>query len=132
MIPEVTAQYQHWLSNMVFLDPQPATMRDYSFKTERRLGSDGANLSGVLFNLCREKGNEHEVLQFIRALPEQDIRSIDFIVDTSVLLPAERLHEHHEQSTAHARFENRFPPDEVLTEAERAASRLQGVQGRWW
>ena len=79
VIPEVTAQYQRWLSNMVFLDPQPATMRDYSFKTERTLGSDGANLSGVLFNLCREKSTEREVLQFIRALPEQDIRSIDFI-----------------------------------------------------
>ena len=79
VIPEVTAQYQHWLSNMVFLDPQPATIRDYSFKTERTLGSDGANLSGVLFNLCREKSTEREVLQFIRALPEQDVRSIDFL-----------------------------------------------------
>ena len=79
VIPEVTAQYQRWLSNMVFLDPQPATMRDYSFKTERTLGSDGANISGVLFNLCREKSTEREVLQFIRALPEQDIRSIDFL-----------------------------------------------------
>ena len=79
VIPEVTARYQHWLSNMVFLDPQPATMRDYSFKTERTLGSDGANLSGVLFNLCREKSAEREVLQFIRALPEQDIRSIHFL-----------------------------------------------------
>ena len=79
VIPEVTAQYQRWLSNMVFLGPQPATMRDYSFKTERTLASDGANLSGVLFNLCREKSTEREVLQFIRALPEQDITSIDFL-----------------------------------------------------
>ena len=79
VIPEMTAQYQHWLSNMVFLDPQPATMRNYSFKTERTLGSDGANLSGVLFNLCREKKKRKEVLQFIRALPEQDIRSINFL-----------------------------------------------------
>ena len=78
-IPEVTAQYQRWLSNMVFLDPQPATLRDYSFKTERTLGSDGANLSGVLFNLCREKSTEREVLRFIQALPEQDIRSINFL-----------------------------------------------------
>ena len=67
------------MSNIVFLDPQPSTMRDYSFTTERTLSGDGANLSGVLFNLCREKRTKREVLQFIQALPEQDIRSIDFI-----------------------------------------------------
>ena len=54
MIPEVTRQYQDWLSNIVFLDPQPSTMRDYSFKTDRTLSGNGANLSGVLYNLCRE------------------------------------------------------------------------------
>ena len=54
-------------------------MRDYSFKTERTLSGNGANLSGVLYNLCREKSTEREVLQFIKALPEQDIRNIDFI-----------------------------------------------------
>ena len=79
VIPEVTKQYQEWLSNIVFLDPQPSTMRDYSFKTERTLSGDGANLSGVLFNLCREKRVKREVLQFIQALPEQDIKRIDFI-----------------------------------------------------
>ena len=79
VIPEVTTQYQGWLSDIVFLDPQPSTMRDYSFTTERTLSGDGANLSGVLFNLCREKATRREVLQFIQALPEQDIRSIGFI-----------------------------------------------------
>ena len=79
VIPEVTTQYQGWLSNMVFLDPQPPTMRDYSFKTERTLSGNGTNLSGVLYNLCREARTEREVLQFIKALPEQDIRNIDFI-----------------------------------------------------
>ena len=78
-IPEVTKQYQDWLSSMVFLDPQPSTMRDYSFTTERTMSGNGANLSGVLYNLCREKVTEDEVLQFIKALPEQDIRNIDFI-----------------------------------------------------
>ena len=79
VIPEVTTRYEGWLSNIVFLDPQPSTMRDYSFKTERTLSGNGANLSGVLYNLCREKSTEREVLQFIKALPEQDIRNIDFI-----------------------------------------------------
>ena len=79
VIPEVTKQYQGWLSKIVFLDPQPSTMRDYSFTTDRTLSGGGANLSGVLFNLCREKRAKREVLQFIQALPEQDIRRIDFI-----------------------------------------------------
>jgi len=79
VIPEVTTQYQDWLSKSVFLDPQPSTMRDYSFKTERTLSSNGANLSGVLYNLCREERTRNEILQFIKALPEQDIRNIDFI-----------------------------------------------------
>ena len=79
VIPEVTKQYQGWLSNIVFLDPQPSTMRDYSLKTDRTLSGNGANLSGVLFNLCREKATKREVLQFIQALPEQDIGRIDFI-----------------------------------------------------
>lgn len=79
VIPEVTKWYQGWFSNMVFLDPQPSTMRGYSFKTERVLGGSGANLSGVLYNLCEDAGTGREVLQFIQSLPEQDIESIGFI-----------------------------------------------------
>jgi len=78
-IPDVTTQYQGWLSSVVFLDPQPSTMRDYSLKTERTLSRDGANLSGVLYNLCRQSRTADEILEFIGALPEQDIRKIDFI-----------------------------------------------------
>lgn len=36
-------------------------------------------LSAVLAHLCREEGRETEVLAFIRALPEQDIRSVSFV-----------------------------------------------------
>lgn len=79
VIPEVTRRYQGWLSNIVFLDPRPSTMRGYSFKTERTLSGHGANLSGVLFNLCQEEHTAAEVLHFIKALPEQDITKVDFI-----------------------------------------------------
>ena len=79
VIPDVTTRYQGWLSNIVFLDPQPSTMRGYSFKTERTLSGHGANLSGVLFNLCQETRTEDEILHFIKALPEQDITNVDFI-----------------------------------------------------
>lgn len=79
VIPDVTKRYQGWLSSIVFLDPQPSTMRTYSFKTERTLSGHGANLSGVLFNLCQNAHTEGEVLHFIKALPEQDITNIGFI-----------------------------------------------------
>lgn len=79
VIPDVTKRYQVWLSSIVFLDPQPSTMRTYSFKTERTLSGHGANLSGVLFNLCQNAHTEGEVLHFIKALPEQDITNIGFI-----------------------------------------------------
>ena len=77
-IPRVSRRYQHWLSSIVFLDPQPTAMRKYSFKTERMLTGNGDNLSGVLYNLC-ENGSGPELLQFIKSLPEQDIGKIDFI-----------------------------------------------------
>ena len=78
-IPRVAKRYQHWLSSIVFLDPQPTAMRGYSFKTERMLTGNGDNLSGVLYNLCENEGYGPQLLQFIESLPEQDIGKIDFI-----------------------------------------------------
>ena len=78
-IPEVASQYLSWMSNMVFLDPRPSLMRGYSFKTDRRLDSGGGNLSGVLYRLCVIPGGRQPILDFVKALPEQDINEIDFI-----------------------------------------------------
>lgn len=50
-IPTVCKHYQEVLSNVLFLDPVPAKMRDFSFLADKRLGGDGANLSTVLFRL---------------------------------------------------------------------------------
>ncbi|HNG82802.1 MAG TPA: AAA family ATPase, partial [Burkholderiaceae bacterium] len=50
-IPKVAKLYQSLLANILFLDPVPARMRDYSFANERRLQGDGANLSSVLYAL---------------------------------------------------------------------------------
>jgi hypothetical protein len=79
IIPDITGQYESLLSDILFLDPQPFGMRDYSFKTEQRLSESGKNLSGVLFNLCDDSIEKEAVLEFIRSLPEQDIKTIDFI-----------------------------------------------------
>jgi len=78
-IPEVCKRYQEILSNTLFLDPQPSAMRGYAFKAEHRLRGDGGNLSGVLFNLCQDESSKTEILNLIRSLPEQNIRSLKFI-----------------------------------------------------
>ncbi|MEM9596365.1 MAG: AAA family ATPase [Acidobacteriota bacterium] len=78
-IPATVEQLRRDLERILFLDPSPRRMRQYSFKSERRLKGDGANLSSVLFDLCRGQDRKAEILEFIRDLPEQEIRDIDFI-----------------------------------------------------
>ncbi len=82
-IPTVASQYLSWMSNIVFLDPRPSLMRGYSFKTDGALESSGGNLSGVLYGLCRKgvmkSGRKRQILDLVKALPEQDIKEIGFI-----------------------------------------------------
>lgn len=75
----VAAQYEAWLSALVFLDAHPAAMRGYSRKSASQLASDGSNLSGVLYNLCRDVRLKAEVLQLVSILPEHEVRDIGFI-----------------------------------------------------
>ncbi len=88
IIPKIVRQYQVWLSNILFLDPSPAKMRDYSFPSDRRLMGDGTNLSSVLFALWGLDGaatdspvkeQRDAILQFIQSLPEQDIDTLGFL-----------------------------------------------------
>lgn len=89
IIPQVARHYQTLLANILFLDPVPARMRDYSFTSDsKRLLGDGSNLSSVLHRLW---GNENEssqqppatqrdsILAFIQSLPEQNISGLDFL-----------------------------------------------------
>ena len=91
VIPLVVNAFEKSLSSILFLDPVPARMRDYSFLTERELQGDGANISAVLAHLCggflprrmREDRQVYEqarreILSFIQSLPEQNISDIDF------------------------------------------------------
>jgi hypothetical protein len=107
-IPKICKTYQNVLSNVLFLDPVPAKMRDFSFLADKRLGGDGVNLSSVLFRLWyggdsaesnhliegfKKAGDEiflsidspdlslerKEILSFIQSLPEQDIQGLDFL-----------------------------------------------------
>jgi predicted ATPase len=88
VIPDVARRYQNLLSSILFLDPVPARMREYSFTSDKRLLGDGTNLSSVLFRLWgKEADAETEpfltqrraILDFIQSLPEQDIVGLDFL-----------------------------------------------------
>jgi predicted ATPase len=79
LIPECTRSLRRTLDQMLFLDPIPQLMRDYSYLEDTDLQGDGANLSSVLYQLCRQDGQRERVLRFVQALPEQDIRAIDFV-----------------------------------------------------
>lgn len=94
-IPPVVQALERWLSDMLFLDPVPARMREYAFPSDKKLQGDGRNLSAVLYNLWgadRDKtieaarANEEPyktqrqaILSFIQSLPEQDIARLSFL-----------------------------------------------------
>ncbi|WP_263790851.1 AAA family ATPase [Salinibacter sp.] len=78
-IPDITDRFRRALGEILFLDPEPRRMREYSFANETELVGDGRNLSGVLYNLCQDADRKQEILDFIEALPEQDFQDISFI-----------------------------------------------------
>ena len=80
IIPETVREYQRVLQNILFLDPVPAKMREYSFKSDKRLQEDGTNLSSVLYRLWENQPeNQQTILNFIQSLPEQAIDGLDFL-----------------------------------------------------
>ncbi len=81
VIPAAAKRFRHALREIVFLDPQPALMRGYSFAKDNEMKENGSNLSSVLYNICEGDGPlKKDLLDFVRSLPEQDIKDINFIV----------------------------------------------------
>lgn len=78
VIPNACILLQSALASILFLDPNPSAMRGYSYVTDARMQGDGANLSAVLYALCTEGQKKGDVLDFVRSLPEQDIKDIRF------------------------------------------------------
>jgi predicted ATPase len=79
-IPKTTEKFQRLLSNTLFLDPVPALMRGDSYP-DKKLLSNCSNFSGVLYNLWKYKASQQVIIEFIKSLPEQDIKSIEFHED---------------------------------------------------
>ncbi len=79
IIPIVVKEIRMNLRNVVFLEPRPETMRDYSYLKDDIMKEDGRNLSSVLFKICKDRIDKDRLLQFVRSLPEQDITEIRFI-----------------------------------------------------
>lgn len=79
IIPDTVLRLQETLRKILFLDPIPRHMVDYSFIVDHQLKGDGENLSSTLYDLCIRQNRKDDVLTFIRKLPEQDIVDISFI-----------------------------------------------------
>jgi predicted ATPase len=79
-VPKATEKFQNLLSNTLFLDPVPSLMRGDSYP-EKRLRGDCANLSGVLFTLWNDENLKPIIINFIKSLPEQDVKNIEFFED---------------------------------------------------
>lgn len=82
-IPETAQAYSTALADIFILDAIPAKMRGYSSPTEKRLRSDGANVSGILYQLWTDEHAAQEqrdsILSFIQSLPEQNISKLEFL-----------------------------------------------------
>jgi predicted ATPase len=79
LIPAVTRALRESLREIVFLDPHPAQMRGYAYVGDGRIEEDGSNLSAVLYRIWETEAGRQGLLGFIRSLPEQDIRGLEFI-----------------------------------------------------
>ena len=78
-IPKVSQAFVDALSDILFLDPNPSAMRDYSFQNDTTLRGDGSNVSSVLYALQQDDTMRAMLLNFVRSLPEHDIIDFDFI-----------------------------------------------------
>ncbi|MFY1113221.1 MAG: AAA family ATPase [Methanosarcinaceae archaeon] len=80
IIPSVVKGIRETLRNVVFLDPRPAEMRDYSYAKDDKMKEDGSNLSSVIYKIWNgDPADKGKLLEFVRSLPEQDIKDISFI-----------------------------------------------------
>lgn len=66
------------LKNILFLDPEPSSMRNYARINDTELKVNASNLSAVLNKLCKQKEIKNALLDMMRQLPENEITDISF------------------------------------------------------
>lgn len=71
------------LANILFLDPLPSRMRDYSRMSDYELRPTADNISSVLYELCKNKEYKKKLIKALKELPENEILDISFI-ETSI------------------------------------------------
>ncbi|MDI4648041.1 AAA family ATPase [Cohnella hashimotonis] len=71
------------LGKILFLDPLPSRMRDYSRMSDHELRPTADNISSVLYQLCQNKEYKKGLLKALKELPENEILDISFI-ETSI------------------------------------------------
>jgi len=68
------------LDNIFFVSPETSKMRGYvQIHDGGRLDEDGANLSAVIYDVCKDENTRKSLLRFIRSIPEQNILGINFV-----------------------------------------------------
>jgi len=78
-VSEMAEKLAETLDDIVFISPEVAKMRGYvHLQPGVRLDEDGGNVSAVVCNICESSEDKKGLLEFIRMLPEQDIKAIDF------------------------------------------------------
>lgn len=66
------------LRNILFLDPEPSSMRSYARINDTELKVNASNLSAVLNHLCKQKEIKAALLDTMQQLPENEIVDISF------------------------------------------------------
>jgi hypothetical protein len=79
VIPPSAEAVRVALQGMVFLDPDPRSMRGYAFREEKLLQGNGANLSAVLWNLAQEPASRARLLETVARIPDHEVENIGFI-----------------------------------------------------
>lgn len=78
-VDTATAEMNNELKRIYFSDSVPRLMRGYADKIEGELAADGANVSAVLFRLCTKEKLKDLILEFVRALPEENVLDLAFL-----------------------------------------------------
>lgn len=75
---ELSAQLLFALTDLQFLDVQPATMRGYVPQEMQELGENGEYLSAVLARDCKDPDKKQELVDWLSELCAPDLVDIDF------------------------------------------------------